>query len=108
MWDFLDPIKGPNVVQGVDTRGKSSMQTENLIVDKGSQGEVVEEIGEEFPNIRVAIFPQTFVVEAVDLRDLAGFVVAAQDGDALRVADFERDEEGDSLDGVVASINVIA
>ena len=84
------------------------MQTENLVVDEGSQGEVVKEIGEGFPNIRVAIFPQTFVIEAVDLCYLTGFVVAPEDGYALRIPDFESDEEGDSLNRVVASINVIA
>ena len=34
-------------------------------------------------------------------------MVAAEDGDALRIADFEGDEEGDGLDGEVASIDVV-
>lgn len=84
------------------------MQTENLIVDKGSQREVVKEIGKELPHVRIAIFPQTFVIEAVDLCYLTRFVVAPEDGYALRIPDFEGYKEGNSLDGVVASINIIA
>lgn len=83
------------------------MQTENLVVDEGSQGQVVEKIGEEFPNVCVAVFAQAFVIEAVDLCYLARFVISPEDGDALRIPDFEGNEEGYGLDGVVASIDVI-
>ena len=40
---------------------------------------------EVFPDIGVSVFPQTFVVKSVDLRDLTGLVVPPQDGDALAV-----------------------
>ena len=42
------------------------------------------------------------------LCNLPGFVVASEDGDSMGVSNFERDEEGDGLDGVVATIDVIA
>ena len=74
------------------------MQAEDLIVDESSQGQVVEEIGKVLPDICITIFAQTFVVEAVDLSNLAGFVIAAEDSDARWVANFESDKEGDGLD----------
>ena len=83
------------------------MEAEDLVVDQRGEGEVVEEVGEVFPHVGVAVLAQALVVEAVDLRDLAGLVVATEDGDALRVSDFESDEERDRLDRVVASINVV-
>jgi hypothetical protein len=39
---------------------------------------------------------------------LAGLVVPAKDGDALGVSDLESHEEGDGLDGIVATIDVVA
>jgi hypothetical protein len=84
------------------------VEAEDLVLDEGGEGEVVEEVGEVLPHVGVAVLPQALVVEAVDLCDLAGFVVAAQDGDALGVADLEGDEEGDGLDGIVSSIDVVA
>ena len=84
------------------------METEDLIVDESSQGEVVEEVCEGFPDVGVPVFAQTFVVEAVDLGDLARLVVSAQDRYALRVPDFEGHEEGDGFDGVVAAVDVVA
>ena len=84
------------------------MKAEDLVVDESSEREVVEEVGEVFPHICIPILPQTLIVEAVDLRDLSRFVIAAEDRDAGGVSDLERDKEGDSLNGVVAAVNVVA
>lgn len=84
------------------------MQTEDLVLDESGEGEEVEEVGEVLPDVGVAVLAETLVVEAVDLRDLARLVVAAEDGDALGVADLEGDEQGDCLDGVVATVDVVA
>lgn len=84
------------------------MQTEDLVLNEGGQGQKVEEVGEVFPNICVAVLAEAFVVETVDLCDLSGFVVAAEDCNTSRVADFERNEKGDGLDAVVASVDIVA
>lgn len=68
-----------------------------MVLDESGKGEVVEEVGKVLPDIGVAILAQAFVVEAVDLGDLAGFVVATKNGDALRIADLEGDEQSHSL-----------
>jgi hypothetical protein len=72
---FLYAVKRSDVVEGVDAWGETSVKAEDLIIDEGGKGEIVEQIGEVLPDIRVAILSKTFVVEAVNLRDLTGFVV---------------------------------
>ena len=104
---FLYTIKGSNVVQSIDARGKSAVKTENLVVDERSEGKVIEQIGKILPNVRVAVLPETFIVETINLRDLAGFMITTKDCDALRVSDFECNEEGDRLNRVIASVNII-
>lgn len=108
MGHLLDSVKSADVVKGINTRRETTVETEDLVVNEGCEGEVVEEVGKVLPDIGVAVFAQAFVVEAVDLGDLARLVIATEDGDALGVADLERDEQSDSLDREVASINVIA
>lgn len=105
--DFLDPVESANVVKGVDRRTETAVKAEDLILNQGSKGEVVKEVREILPDISVAIFPQTLVVEAIDLCDLARLVVSTQDRDALGVADFESNKESDGLDGVVPTVNVV-
>jgi len=89
MRNFLYTIECSDVIKGIDAGGETSVEAEDLVVDKGGEGEVVKEVGEVLPYIRVPIFSETFVVETVDLRDLARFVVATEDGDALRISDFK-------------------
>ena len=108
MWNLLYTIQCSDVIKGIDAGGEASVQAEDLVVDQGGKGEVVKEISEVLPYVRVAIFSETFIVEPIDLCDLAGFVVATEDGDALGVSDFQSYEECDGLNGVVTSIDIIA
>ena len=50
-----------------------------LAIDERCQRQVVKEVGEELPHIRIAILAQALIIEAIDLRDLAAFVIAAKD-----------------------------
>jgi hypothetical protein len=79
-----------------------------LILDESSEREEIEEIGKIFPYISIAIFAQAFIVETVDLSDLARFVVATKNRDALFVSNFQRHQQCDSLDRIIAAIDVVA
>jgi len=85
---LLDPVQTSDVVQRVDARAEAAMKTEDLVLNEGGKGEVVEEVGEIFPNVRIAIFTQAFVIEAIDLCDLTRLMVSSENGDALWVSDF--------------------
>jgi hypothetical protein len=108
VWNFLYAIECSNVIESVDAWGETSVEAEDLVVDKGSEGEVVEKVGEVFPYIRVAVLSKALVVEAIDLSDLAGFVVATEDCDALGVSNFESNEQSDCLNGIITPINVVS
>lgn len=59
------------------------------------------------PGIDVAVLSEDFLVEAVCLSGLSGFVISSEEGDALRVLDLETEEIFDGLDGVVTTIDKI-
>lgn len=106
--DLLDSVERPNVIEGINAGGETAVEAEDLVVDEGSEGEVVEEVGEVLPDVGVAVFPEALVVEAVDLSDLTRLMVAAEDGDALWVSDLEGNEKGHRLHGVVTTVDVVA
>ena len=108
MRHFLNAVEAADVVECVDARRETSMEAEDLVIDEGSEWEIVEEVGEELPDVCIAIFAQALVVEAVHLCNLSGLVVTAKDGDSGGVSNLEGNEEGNGFDGVVASINVVA
>jgi hypothetical protein len=107
MRNLLDPVQRSDVVEGVDAGGETAVKAEDLILDQGGEGKIVEEVGEVLPDVGIAVFAQTLVVEAVDLSDLAGLVVSSENGDALGIANFKSDKECDGFDRVVASVDVI-
>ena len=55
----------------------------HLAVNERGKWQVVKEIGEVLPDVRVAVLAQTLIIEAVDLRDLTTLVVATQNCDAV-------------------------
>jgi hypothetical protein len=105
--NLLNAIKSSDVIESIDTGGETTVETENLVVDEGGEGKVVEEVGEVLPDVGVAVLAETLVVKAIYLRNLTRFVVTTEDSDAGGVSDLEGDKESDGLDRVVATIDVI-
>ena len=97
MGHFLNPIETADVVKRIDTWTQASVKTEDLAVNQSGEGQVVKKIGEIFPDICVSVFTQALIVETVDLGDLARFVVTSENGDAVRISNFERDKKGNCL-----------
>ena len=83
------------------------MEAEDGVVDNSSEREVVEELSEVNPDIRVAILSKALIVEAVDLSNLSDLVVTSEDGNSVLEPHLQSDQERDSLDRVVATIDVI-
>ena len=83
------------------------MKTEDLVLNKSGKGEVVEEVGEIFPNVGVSVFAQAFVVESIHLCDLARFMVSSENGDTLGITDLKTNKEGDRLNRVVTTVHVV-
>ena len=98
----------PYLIQVSYTIPQEVTRHTHLVVNKRCQGKEIEEVGEEPPDVSIAVFAQAFVVEPIHLGDLTRFVIAAQDGDAITVPQLEGHEERDGFDRVVPSINIIA
>lgn len=103
--DFLESFESSDVIKGLNAGRESTMQAEKLILHNSSQREVVEELSQTFPDIRVTILAAAFIIEAIYLRDLARFVISPEDSDSIFVSDLERDEQGDGLHAVVSWIS---
>lgn len=83
------------------------METEDLVLNECGKGEIVKEVGEVFPNVGVAVFAQALVVKSIHLRDLTGLVIASENSDTLRVANFKGNQKRNSFHGVVTAVDVV-
>ena len=84
------------------------MQTEDLVLNYRCEGQVVEQICEVLPDVRVAIFAEALIVETIDLSDLSRLVIASENCDAVLKAHFQANEKCHSLDRVISTIDVIS
>ena len=116
MRDLLLPIYRTNlkylqsylINRVIDAWTEPAVHAENAVINDRSQRHVVEYISTISPHIQRSVFPQALIVEAVDLSDLSAFVVSSDEGNKIRVPDFEGQEEEECLDAVEASIYEIS
>ena len=81
--DLLRASDDADLVEGADFGTQTAVDAEHFTVDDGSEDEEIENLAAGFPDGGVAVFLLAFFVEAIDLGDLTGFVVAADEGDAV-------------------------
>ena len=100
-------VKASHIIEGVDTWTQSTVETENLIVNESCKWEVVEKICKVLPDIRITIFAKAFVIETVDLGDLARFVVSAEDRNSGGITYLQRDKESDCFYRIISTVDIV-
>jgi hypothetical protein len=108
MGNLLYAIQSTDVVKSVYTWRQASVKAEYLVINESRERQVIKQVREVLPDVRIAVLSQALIVEAIDLGDLARFVVPSEDGNALRVSDLKGNKEGYSLDRKIATIDIIA
>ena len=84
--NLLGTSNDSNLVNSADLRAEAAVHTENSPVDDGSKCHKVKDLGTSFPHRGVAVFLVTLFVESVNLGDLTGFMIAANQCDATWIA----------------------
>lgn len=100
-------IKLLDLVQSVNRWREATMEAEDVVLNDGTKWKVIEQSCEFLPHLGIAILAQALIVESIDLSDLLRLVVTAQNGDTVGIADLQADEEGDGLNGVVTTIDIV-
>lgn len=78
MWNILNSIEISDLVDTIDVRRQTSMETEelykiltNLSLDSRSQWKILKHVGKHFPHIVRTIFLHAFLVETVQFVNLS-------------------------------------
>ena len=82
------------------------MHAEDLIVDEGSDWHAVENILELLPDAD-GVATLALIIEAVDTIDLTALVIASQKEEVLLKLDLVCQEQDDSLEGVLSTVDVV-
>lgn len=79
----------------------------HLIINQRGQRKVIKQICKELPNVRIPIFPQTLVIKPINLSNLSRLVIPSQDRHSISVSQLECNEQSDSFNRVVSTINIV-
>ena len=85
MGNLLSTSYDTDLVDSSNLGAQATMNTEDLTIDDSCEDEEIENLAARLPDRRVAVLLLTLFVEAVDLSDLAGLVVATDEGDLVRI-----------------------
>lgn len=83
MRNFDNPVNFTHLIESVEAWRQTSMQAENLLLNDGAEREVVEEVGQVLPDVRVTILPKTFVIKTINLGDLSTLMVTSKDANSV-------------------------
>ena len=97
MRDLLDPLDLCNVIDVLKRGRQTRMHTENFAIDSSRQRQIIKQVGELLPDDKAAILFLAFNLKAVDLSDLARFMIASQQVEPVRVAQFKQYQVRDCL-----------
>jgi len=73
-----------------------------------SKTEIVKDVAAVAPDVGIAVLPNTFVIEAVDLCNLPTLMVASDKGDSVWIANLEGDQQKQRFDAMMATVHKVA
>lgn len=73
MRNFNFSINSSDLINGLDLRAQTSMNTECFSVNNGTYGKIVKDLSAVLPRIRISIFPVDFIIEPIDCCYLSEF-----------------------------------
>uniref|UniRef100_A0A1J3KBL9 Uncharacterized protein n=1 Tax=Noccaea caerulescens TaxID=107243 RepID=A0A1J3KBL9_NOCCA len=92
MRDFYLTVNGPDLIDSLDLRAESSMNTKDLSIDDSSNGKVVKNFCAIFPRVRVTVLSVDLIIESIDGCDLSRLMIATKKSDPFWVFDLEAEQ----------------
>jgi len=68
------------------------VKAEDLVGNDCSEGEVIKEVSEVLPHVRIAVLAEALVIEAIYLSNLSTLVISAQYGKSFLKSNFQCEE----------------
>jgi len=90
----------------IEVRGETSVDTEELFVDYGSQWKRIEGVHAAIINIH-PVFVAAFELECKVLSQMSTFVISSEQKDVLRIVNFEGEEIDEGFERKVSTIYIV-
>ena len=85
------------MIDGLNFRGKSSMNAENFPFNHGCDRKIIENFCAVLPRIGISILSNRLIIESIYLGDLSGLVVSSKQRDVTWVLELKAEQELECL-----------
>jgi hypothetical protein len=85
MRDLLGTSNDTDLINSANLRAQTTMNAENFTINNSGEDKEIENLTARLPDRCITVLLLAFLVETVDLSDLARLVVATDEGDLVRV-----------------------
>ena len=106
--NLLLPVDGSDLVEGLDAGTEAAVNTEDLAVYDGWEGEIVEYLCAVSPDRDTPVLPETLVIEPVHLGDLSALVVSSDQINPVRVANLQGQQQQEGFHTVESAVHEIS
>lgn len=100
-----------NIIDSPHLRRQPSMHAQDLLVDDGRKGHVIEDIDQGEPDSLsnvVTVLLQTLIHQTVDHGSVVVFMVASEKEASFRLEDLADEEEDDRLHSLNSTVSVVS
>jgi len=104
---LLSTSNNTDLVNGANLRAEATVNAQNLTVNDSSEDEEVKNLAARLPDRSVAVLLLTLLVEAVDLSNLARFVVTSDESNLVGIHCLEAHQQGECLQAEIAAVDEI-
>jgi hypothetical protein len=85
MRNLLSTSNDTDLINGTDLRAQTTMNTEDLSINDSGEDKEIKNLAARLPDRCVTVLLLALLIETIDLSDLAGFMVASNEGDLIGV-----------------------
>ena len=71
------------------------MYTKYLVINNGSESQVVKNVRAVSPHVDRTVFPKALVIKAIHLGDLSALMIASNKSDSFRIPDLQGQKKED-------------
>ena len=83
------------------------MEAKDLVLHNCSERQIVEQVGQVLPNVRIPVLAQTLVVKAVHLSNLPTLMIASQNSYSIWISYLKSNKQRNCFYRIVTSIYVV-
>jgi len=98
MRNLHSSVNKSDLIDGLDFRGKTTMDAEDFTFDNSTNAKVIENLCAVFPRVGISILPNSLIVETINRGDLSSLMITSKESNVSWVLHLKTEKKLESFD----------